>query len=205
MTHSCSHTLIQHHQQATDQPKLSPAIKPLNSTHKPPVTSTLLITLVGPPNFIRSALSILRMIVIYCPGKTVLFLTRYCTPIYKRSFKLDKQCASDPLRTSWLKGNVDLLAPFFVELFNQSLSMGYVPAAFREAYITPLLKRQILIRPTQGLIGQSQIYLFCRSCSSDFARQVARQLLDYLNSERLLPNCSRHIELSIRQRQRFSR
>ena len=36
----------------------------------------------------------------------------------------NKQCASDPLPTSWLKGNVDLLAPFLVELFNQSLSMA---------------------------------------------------------------------------------
>jgi len=53
----------------------------------------------------------------------------------------NKQCASDPHPTSWLKGNVDLLASFFVELFNQSLSVGYVPAAFREAYITPLLKK----------------------------------------------------------------
>jgi len=31
--------------------------------------------------------------------------------------------------------HIHLLAPFFVELFNQSLSMGYVQAAFREAYI----------------------------------------------------------------------
>jgi len=40
--------------------------------------------------------------------------------------------------TSWLKGNIDLLAPFLVELFNQSLSTGYVPVALEEAYITPL-------------------------------------------------------------------
>ena len=53
----------------------------------------------------------------------------------------NKQCASDPLPTSLLKSNVDLLAPFLVELFNQSLSTGYVHAAFREAYITPLLKK----------------------------------------------------------------
>ena len=96
----------------------------------------------------------------------------------------NKQCASDPLPTSWLKGNVDLLAPFFVELFNQSLSMGYVPAAFREAYITPLLKKADLdsadaksCRPISNLSVLSKL----------LERLVARQLLDYLNSERLLP------------------
>ena len=31
-----------------------------------------------------------------------------------------KQCASDPLPTRLLKANVDILAPFFVELFNRS-------------------------------------------------------------------------------------
>jgi len=53
----------------------------------------------------------------------------------------NKQCASDPLPTSSLKGNVDLLALFLVELFNRSLSMGYIPTALREAYITPILNK----------------------------------------------------------------
>ena len=96
----------------------------------------------------------------------------------------NKQCASDPLPTSWLKGNVDLLAPFLVELFNQSLSMGYVLTAFREAYITPILKKADLdlvdvksYRPISNLSVLSKL----------LERLVARQLLDYLNTERLLP------------------
>ena len=38
----------------------------------------------------------------------------------------DKQCASDPMSTRLLKDCADILAPFFVELFNQSLRTGSV-------------------------------------------------------------------------------
>jgi len=53
----------------------------------------------------------------------------------------DKQCMSDPLPTRLLKNNVDVLAPFLVELYNRSLSTGVVPAAFKKAYVTPLPKK----------------------------------------------------------------
>jgi len=48
----------------------------------------------------------------------------------------DKQCNSDPLPTRLLKVNIDVLAPFLVELFNRSLSFGVVPTVFKLAYIT---------------------------------------------------------------------
>jgi hypothetical protein len=50
----------------------------------------------------------------------------------------DTQCASDPLPTSLLRENVDVLAPFLVELFNRSLLEGAMPTAFKSAYVTPL-------------------------------------------------------------------
>jgi len=53
----------------------------------------------------------------------------------------DKQCASDPIPTSLLKCNIDVLAPFIVELCNRSLSAGVVPTAFKTAYITHVLKK----------------------------------------------------------------
>jgi hypothetical protein len=53
----------------------------------------------------------------------------------------DKQCESDPLPTHLLKDCSDILAPFVCELFNRSLSSGQVPAMFKLAYITPLLKK----------------------------------------------------------------
>ena len=53
----------------------------------------------------------------------------------------DKQCASDPLQTRLLKSNVAELAPFMCRLINASISSDVVPASFRSAYITPLLKK----------------------------------------------------------------
>ena len=53
----------------------------------------------------------------------------------------DKQCLSDPLPTKLLKDNVDVFAPFLIELFNRSLALGVLPSIYKSAYITPLLKK----------------------------------------------------------------
>ena len=53
----------------------------------------------------------------------------------------DKQCLNDSLTTRLLKENADVLAPFITMLFNRSLSSGSVPSTFKDAYITPLLKK----------------------------------------------------------------
>ena len=53
----------------------------------------------------------------------------------------DRSCAVDPFPTSTLKTVVGELAPFLTELVNRSLSTGCVPEVFKEAYITPRLKK----------------------------------------------------------------
>ncbi len=82
------------------------------------------------------------------------------------------------------EGHVEILAPFLVELFNRSLVQGIVPAAFRTAYITPLLKKSDLdpadpksYRPISNLSVLSKL----------LERLVARQLLAYLTASKLLP------------------
>ena len=52
-----------------------------------------------------------------------------------------KSCALDVLLTPQLKCVVDLIAPFLCELFNRLFSTATVPAAFKSACITPLLKK----------------------------------------------------------------
>ena len=37
--------------------------------------------------------------------------------------------------------HIDLVEPFLVELSNHSLQQGVVPSAFKDAFITPLLKK----------------------------------------------------------------
>jgi hypothetical protein len=96
----------------------------------------------------------------------------------------DKQCLSDPMPTRVLKENVDVLAPFLVMLFNRSLALGFFPSQFKAAHITPLLKKTDLdpadvksYRPISNLSVLSKL----------LERLVARQLLDYLTAENLLP------------------
>jgi hypothetical protein len=96
----------------------------------------------------------------------------------------DKQCTADPMTTRLLKDNVDVLAPFLAVLFNRSMSLGVVPGTFKEAYITPLLKKPDMdpadvksYRPISNLSVLSKL----------LERLVARQLLDYLTTSKLLP------------------
>jgi len=53
----------------------------------------------------------------------------------------NKQCASDPIPTWILKECSSELVPFLYCLLNASLSAGVVLAAFKSAYICPLLKK----------------------------------------------------------------
>ena len=78
-----------------------------------------------------------------------------------------------------------MLAPFLVELFNRSLTLGVVPSVFKAACITPLLKKADLdptdaksYRPISNLSVLSKL----------LERLVARQLLDYLTVSGLLPD-----------------
>ena len=77
------------------------------------------------------------------------------------------------------------MAPFIVELFNRSLSLGVVPDIFKAAYITPLLKKPDAdpadakyYRPISNLTVLSKL----------LERLVAQQLLNYLTTNRLLPD-----------------
>jgi len=77
-----------------------------------------------------------------------------------------------------------VLAPFVVEMFDDSLPFGSVPSAFKAAYITPLLKKVNLdpadvrsYRPISNLSVMSKL----------LERLVAKQLVDYLTTFGLLP------------------
>jgi hypothetical protein len=97
----------------------------------------------------------------------------------------DKCCALDPLPTSTLKTVIGDLAPFLTHLINCSLSTGSVPGVFKEAYITPRLKKVDLdssdVRSYRPISNLSVI-------SKLLERLVARQLLTHLNSTGLLPS-----------------
>jgi len=94
----------------------------------------------------------------------------------------DKCCALDPFPTSTIKTVIGNFAPFLTELVNRSLSTGCAPDVFKEAYITPRLKKIDLdVRSHRPISNLSVI-------SKLLDRLVARQLVSHLNSAGLLPS-----------------
>jgi hypothetical protein len=83
-----------------------------------------------------------------------------------------------------LKAASSCVAAFLTELFNRSLQSGRVPALFKSAYVTPLIKKLDLdasdvrsYRPISNLTVLSKL----------LERLVARQLIAYLKQHDLLP------------------
>jgi len=96
----------------------------------------------------------------------------------------NKYCPLDPIPTSIVKSCKDLLAPFLSDLFNRSLSEGYVPKSQKTAYITPHLKKRGLdknenknYRPVSNLSFLSKL----------LEKTVACQLIDFLERTNALP------------------
>ena len=95
-----------------------------------------------------------------------------------------KQCESNPIPTWLLKDCADLLAPCVTKIINSSITTGYVPASFKQAYITPLLKKPGLdenvaanYRPVSNLSVLSKL----------LERVVSHQLDQHLSSAGYLP------------------
>src|SRR6218665_2502705 len=86
---------------------------------------------------------------------------------------------------TWLlKSVIDLLAPYITSLFNSSLSFGAFPTCYKDAYVTPRLKKSTLspcelpsYRPISNLSFLSKL----------LERVVSIQLTEYLLSAGLLP------------------
>jgi len=96
----------------------------------------------------------------------------------------NKSSAADPMPTSVLKEIVNLIAPFITRLFNRSLAAGHFPASFKEAFISPVIKKAGLdtadvsyYRPISNLSVMSKL----------LERLVVRQLMKYLTSAELIP------------------
>jgi len=94
-----------------------------------------------------------------------------------------KSSVADLLPVSVMKLVTEEIALFLTELYNRSMSAGHFPVAFKEAFITPALKKPRLevtnvqsYRPISNLPVVSKL----------LERIVARQLNSYLTSSNLL-------------------
>ena len=57
----------------------------------------------------------------------------------------NKYCSQvDPLPTELIKKNIDILGPIFTNIVNKSISSGSVPQAYKEAVVTPIIKKKTL-------------------------------------------------------------
>ena len=76
----------------------------------------------------------------------------------------NKQCALDPFPTGLVKSCKDFLTPIIMQIVNKSLSTGEFPQVFKNALVTPLLKKRTLdedvlnnYRPVSNLAFISKI------------------------------------------------
>src|SRR6218665_2959274 len=97
---------------------------------------------------------------------------------------VNKFSMKDPMLTWLLKSCIDLLAPYITSLFNASLSSRAFPTCYKDAYVTPRLKKSTLppcelssYRPISNLSFLSKL----------LERVVSIQLTEYLSSAGLLP------------------
>ena len=69
----------------------------------------------------------------------------------------------DPLPTSLVKANIDILGPTLTRIVNRSISTGIVPQAYKQAVVTPIIKKATLeptlsnYRPVSNLPFVSKI------------------------------------------------
>jgi len=96
----------------------------------------------------------------------------------------DKSSIADALPVSLMKQIADELGPFLTELFNRSMRSGHFPTTFKEAFITPVIKKAGL---DSADIGSYRPISNLSVISKLLERIVAKQLTDYLQSTDLLP------------------
>ena len=92
-----------------------------------------------------------------------------------------KSCPSDPIPTNLLKLCIDEIVPILTQILNGSLTEGVFPESFKEATITPLLKKAGLdltlsnYRPVSNLLFLSKL----------IERAVADQLVHHISANGL--------------------
>ena len=95
-----------------------------------------------------------------------------------------KTCEADPIPTTLLKSSIEILGPTLRKLINSSITTGVVYPSWKRAIIRPKLKRQNL-EPTLANHRPLSNLSFISKLSE---KATVNQLLDYLNTQDLLPS-----------------
>ena len=98
----------------------------------------------------------------------------------------NKSCELDPMPTSFVKVAVGALAPIITRIVNGYLMSGVFPFCYKEALVTPLLKKQSLdCNLLQNYHPVSNLTLI----SKTIEKVVSAQLNTYLKDNNLLEPC----------------
>ena len=98
----------------------------------------------------------------------------------------NKSCELDPMPTSFVKEAIGTLAPIITDIVNGSLTSGVFPSCYKEALVTPLLKKQSLdCNRLQNYRPVSNLALI----SKTIEKVVSAQLNTYLKDTNLLEPC----------------
>ena len=117
-----------------------------------------------------------------------------------------KSCGLDPIPTSLLKNLATILAPVTTDIMNFSLASGEVPAEFKEALVTPLLKKTSLdpnMLNTTGLCQSGTLSL--KSWKSRYSADTdGTSSPKERTSSVCLPHCSQHRNSAWEGHKRYS-
>ena len=94
-----------------------------------------------------------------------------------------KSCSLDPMPTKLLLQCIDILIPVFTSLINLSLSTGHFPMQWKNALITPLLKKPGLDADFKNLRPISNLKYISKLVEG----AATQQIMDHLNNNSLLP------------------
>lgn len=94
-----------------------------------------------------------------------------------------KSCTLDPLPTPLVKSAIDLLKPVITAIINRSLIDGIFPESYKEALVTPILKKPSL---DQDLLKNYRPVSNLTFISKILEKVVASQLTSYLKNNGLL-------------------
>ena len=119
-----------------------------------------------------------------CSSTMALFETVSVEEITKLVTSMtNKSCELDPLPTSFVKEAIGTLAPIITDIVNGSLTSGVFPYCYKEALVTPLLKKQSLdCNRLQNYRPVSNLALI----SKTIEKVVSAQLNTYLKDNNLL-------------------
>ena len=91
-----------------------------------------------------------------------------------------KSCKLDPLPTSLIKDNINVLAPYIANIVNKSLISGIFPQSQKHAYVCPLVKKVSLDKEIfKNYRPISNLKFFGKTIERIVSNRISNQITTY--------------------------